>query len=98
MALISAVNGAVRSRCNRRDVWQLKSEPTTEAHYATFPAELAELCILAGSRHGDLILDPFAGSGTVGKVCERLSRRWIGVPLPGEYVAVALAGTPQKGL
>jgi DNA modification methylase len=58
----------VGGRRNRRDVWQLKSEPTTDAHYATFPAELAKLCILAASRLGDLVLDPFLGSGTTGTV------------------------------
>ncbi len=83
---------------NRRDVWQLKSEPTTEAHYATFPAELARLCILAGSRPGDLVLDPFAGVGTVGEVCERLARRWIGVELSTEYGPLARQRTAQMGL
>jgi len=58
----------VGGKRNRRDVWQLPSEPTTDAHYATFPAELAKLCILAGSRLGDLVLDPFLGSGTTGTV------------------------------
>ncbi len=58
----------VGGRRNRRDVWQFPSEPTSEAHYATFPAELAKLCILAGSRPGDLALDPFLGSGTTGTV------------------------------
>jgi DNA modification methylase len=83
---------------NRRDVWQLKSEPTTEAHYATFPAELARLCVLAGSRPGDLVLDPFAGTGTVGEMCSRLSRRWVGVELSPEYVALARRRTAQAGL
>ncbi|MGO9061533.1 MAG: DNA methyltransferase [Candidatus Binataceae bacterium] len=58
----------VGGKRNRRDVWQLPSEPTTDAHYATFPAELAKLCIPAGSRLGDLVLDPFLGSGTTGTV------------------------------
>jgi DNA modification methylase len=87
----------VGGRRNRRDVWHLKSEPTTERHYATFPAELAQLCILAGSRNGDPVLDPFAGSGTVGKVCERLSRRWIGIELSGDYVVLARGRTAQTG-
>ena len=87
----------VGGRRNRRDVWQLKSEPTSEGHYATFPAALAQLCILAGSRFGDLILDPFAGSGTVGEVCSRLSRRWVGVELSAEYVALARQRTAEAG-
>jgi DNA modification methylase len=82
---------------NRRDVWQLKSEPTTEAHYATFPAELVRRCVLAGSRPTDLVLDPFAGAGTIGKVCEELSRRWIGVDLRAEYGGIARRRTAQMG-
>jgi len=83
---------------NRRDVWQLKSEPTTEAHYATLPAKLARLCVLAGARHGDLVLDPFAGAGTIGEVSERLARRWIGIDLLAEYGRLAQRRTAQLGL
>jgi DNA modification methylase len=83
---------------NRRDVWQLKSDQTKAAHYAAFPAELARLCVLAGSRPGDLVLDPFAGSGTVGEVCSRLSRRWFGVELSAEYATLARRRTAQAGL
>lgn len=79
-------------------MWQLPSEPTTEAHYATFPAELAKLCILAGSRTGDLVLDPFLGSGTTGAMAERLGRRWIGIELSAEYAALARRRTAQAGL
>jgi DNA modification methylase len=88
----------VGGKRNRRDVWQLPSEPTSEAHYATFPAELAKLCILAGSRPGDLVLDPFLGSGTVGAVAERLGRRWFGIERSAEYVALARQRTAQVGL
>ena len=79
-------------------MWQLPSEPTTDAHYATFPAELSKLCILAGSRLGDLVLDPFLGSGTTGEVAERLGRRWIGIELSAEYAALARRRTAQAGL
>ncbi len=88
----------VGGKRNRRDVWQLPSEPTTDAHYATFPAELSKLCILAGSRLGDLVLDPFLGSGTTGEVAERLGRRWIGIELSAEYAALARRRTAQAGL
>ncbi len=88
----------VSGKRNRRDVWQFKSEPTTDAHYATFPTELAQICILAGSQPEDLVLDPFAGSGTVGKVCERLARRWIGIELSTEYGPLARQRTAQMGL
>ncbi len=88
----------VGGKRNRRDVWQLPSEPTSDAHYATFPAELAKLCILAGSRLGDLVLDPFLGSGTTGEMAERLGRRWIGIELSAEYAALARRRTAQAGL
>ena len=88
----------VGGKRNRRDVWQLPSEPTAEAHYATFPAELAKLCILAGSRLGDLVFDPFLGSGTTGEAAERLGRRWIGIELSANYVALSRRRTAQSGL
>jgi DNA modification methylase len=88
----------VGGKRNCRDVWHLRSEPTTEAHYATFPAELARRCVLAGSRPADLVLDPFAGAGTIGKVCEELSRRWIGVDLQAEYSRIARRRTAQMRL
>ena len=66
---------------NKRSVWTVSTQPYPEAHYATFPEEIPEICIKAGSKPGDLVLDPFFGSGTVGRVAERLSRRWIGIDL-----------------
>jgi DNA modification methylase len=88
----------VGGKRNRRDVWQLKSEQTAEAHYATLPAKLARLCVLAGSRPADLVLDPFAGAGTVGEVSEGLARRWIGIDLLAEYGRLAQGRTAQLGL
>ena len=88
----------VGGRRNRRDVWQISSELTSAAHYAAFPAELAQLCILAGARPGDLVLDPFAGSGTVGQVAEKTGRRWVGLELSANYVALARQRTAQTGL
>ncbi len=54
---------------NRRPVWDVNTEPCKDAHFATFPPKLIEPCILAGSRPGDYVLDPFFGAGTVGLVC-----------------------------
>ena len=59
---------------------------------------LAERCILAGSAEGDVILDPFFGSGTVGKVAERLGRAWIGCELNPKYVEIGKKKTAQRGL
>lgn len=66
---------------NKRSVWTIATRPYPEAHYATFPEELPEICIRASTRTGDIVLDPFFGSGTVGRVAERLNRRWIGIDL-----------------
>lgn len=66
---------------NKRSVWTISTQAYPEAHYATFPEEIPEICIKAGSRPGDIVLDPFFGSGTVGLVAERLNRRWVGLDL-----------------
>lgn len=154
---------------NKRDVWTVNSEPTPEAHFATFPQKLIEPCILAGTSEkgccaecgaprarvtevqgarneswhdhkndlqrgqrgkscppdyarltkgwlpscecqkkiGDwkiipsvpcVVFDPFLGSGTVGKVCERLGRRWAGLELSEAYIDIAKKRTAQRGL
>ena len=74
---------------NRRSVWSLPTERFDGNHFAVFPTELVELCILASTREGDLVIDPFFGSGTVGVVCQRLGRRFIGIELNPEYVEIA---------
>jgi DNA modification methylase len=151
---------------NKRDVWTVNSEPTPEAHFATFPQRLIEPCILAGTSEKGccaecgaprvrvtesefvklanrrptrkavqpgadmadinshnamgynrvtttgwqpscthdaasipcVVFDPFLGSGTVGKVCERLGRRWAGLELSGDYISIARKRTSQMGL
>ncbi|MDL2315478.1 site-specific DNA-methyltransferase [Desulfovibrio sp. OttesenSCG-928-A18] len=75
---------------NKRTVWTIPTFPCPGAHFATFPPKLAETCILAGSRHGDTVLDPFMGSGTTGMVARQLGRKWLGVELNPEYCALAL--------
>jgi len=71
---------------NRRSVWEIATQPTSYAHFATFPEKLVEPCILAGSRPGDLILDPFAGSGTTGRVAIKHNRQFIGTELNFKYI------------
>jgi DNA modification methylase len=88
----------VAARRNKRSVWTVNSEPTPEAHFATFPQKLIEPCVLAGSRTGDLVLDPFIGSGTVGKVAERFGRRWVGLELSESYIGIAKNRTAQLGM
>lgn len=74
---------------NARSVWEIATRPFAEAHFATFPEELSERCIKAGSRRGDLVLDPFMGAGTVGVSCGNLGREFVGVELNPKYVEMA---------
>ena len=83
---------------NARSVWTIASQPFAGAHFATMPPQLAQRCILAGSRVGDEVLDPFLGSGTVGMVAERNGRRWFGVELNPKYEAIIKQRTAQAGL
>jgi site-specific DNA-methyltransferase (adenine-specific) len=76
-------------RRNRRSVWSVNTQPFADAHFATFPPALIEPCILAGSKAGDYVLDPFFGSGTVGLVCQEHERRFVGIELRPEYIAIA---------
>jgi DNA modification methylase len=69
----------------KRSVWEVQLKPYKGAHFATYPEELIEPCILASSRVDDIILDPFLGSGTTGCVAERLGRNWIGCELNEDY-------------
>jgi DNA modification methylase len=74
---------------NRRTVWTINTKPYKGAHFATFPAELPRICILAGTEPGDVVLDPFAGSGTTCAVAKSLGRRFVGIELNADYVALA---------
>ena len=71
---------------NRRSVWTITTKPYRGAHFATFPPELVEPCILAGSRPGDIVLDPFGGSGTTGMVAAQHGRDAILCELNESYV------------
>ena len=70
---------------NRRSVWTVATRPYKGAHFATFPPALIEPCILAGSRPGDFVLDPFMGSGTTAQVALQRGRRYLGCELNPEY-------------
>jgi DNA modification methylase len=74
---------------NRRSVWTITTKPFRGAHFAVMPEALAEPCVLAGSAPGDLVLDPFTGSGTVAVVALRHDRRFVGVELNPEYLTIA---------
>jgi len=70
---------------NRRSVWTVATRPYKGAHFATFPPALIEPCILAGSRPGDIVLDPFMGSGTTAAVALQHGRQYLGCELNEEY-------------
>jgi site-specific DNA-methyltransferase (cytosine-N4-specific) len=70
---------------NKRSVWTVTTKPFKGAHFATFPTELIEPCILAGAPAGGIVLDPFFGSGTTGQVAQALGRQWIGCELNTAY-------------
>ena len=74
---------------NKRDVWTVTSQPFSGAHFATFPEALIEPCILAGSRKGDIVLDPFNGAATTGVVCMKNDRDYIGIELNPDYVELS---------
>jgi DNA modification methylase len=76
-------------RANRRSVWTVATQPYAGAHFATFPPKLIEPCILAGSREGDMVLDPFSGAGTTGMVALRNGRSFVGCELNPEYADLA---------
>lgn len=70
---------------NRRSVWSVNNTGYSGAHFACYPPDLIRPCILAGSRAGDTVLDPFLGSGTTAMVAESLGRRWLGCELQPDY-------------
>lgn len=74
---------------NWRDVWTIPTQPSKLEHFAAFPEDLARRCIFAGSRHGDTVLDPFAGTGTTGVVALREGRRFVGIELNPAYAEMA---------
>ena len=74
---------------NKRDVWTVAPANYLEAHFATFPTDLIKPCILAGTRPGDVVLDPFGGSGTTGMVALELGRKGVLIELNQDYVKLA---------
>lgn len=78
-----------RNTKNKRSVWTVTTKPFKGAHFATFPQDLIEPCILAGCPQEGIVLDPFFGSGTVGLVANKHNRKWIGIELNAEYIEIA---------
>lgn len=84
-------NAAVRGPAGRnlRTVWDINTQAYRDAHFATFPPALVEPCLSLATKAGDLVLDPFIGSGTTGLVALKLNRRFVGVELNPDYVQIA---------
>lgn len=83
---MKAVGNLVR---NKRSVWSVTTKPFKGAHFATFPQDLIEPCLLAGCPENGIVLDPFFGAGTVGVVAKKHKRNFIGIELNPEYVTMA---------
>ena len=83
---------------NKRSVWTVNTKPYSGAHFAVFPEELIEPCILAGSRVGDVVLDPFMGSGTTAKVAQQLGRKYLGCELNPDYKTLQDKRVAQQSL
>ena len=83
---------------NKRSVWTVTTKPYTGSHFAVFPEKLIEPCIQAGSKVGDIVLDPFFGSGTTGEVAERFGRDYIGIELNEDYKPLQQQRCAQMGL
>jgi DNA modification methylase len=83
---------------NKRSVWTVTTKPFAGAHFATFPPELIEPCVLAGSRPNDIVLDPFMGSGTTAAVADRLNRLYLGCELNQDYEKLQKERLKQRSL
>lgn len=83
------VDGEDGGKRNRRSVWTVATRPFSGAHFAVFPPDLIEPCVLAGSAPGDLVIDPFTGSGTTGVVAGKHGRKFYGCELNPEYAEMA---------
>jgi DNA modification methylase len=75
---------------NKRSVWTIATRPFKDAHFATFPAELARTCIMAGCPINGIVMDPFAGANTAGIEARKLGRNYIGCELNPKYVKIAI--------
>jgi len=85
----SGMDAKIYDTRNKRDVWSVKPATLSGAHFAIFPDDLIAPCIEAGSDTGDVVLDPFSGSGTTGVVARKLGRDYIGVELSAKYAKLS---------
>lgn len=94
-----AVTDESRKYKRKRDVWEVSTNTfRMDEHFAMYPEKLIEPCILAGSKAGDTVLDPFFGSGTTGAVAKRLGREYIGIELNPKYCGKAKKRIEETGM
>ena len=87
-----------KTNARKTDVWSINTSQYKGAHFAVFPTKLPELCIQAGSNFGDIVLDPFMGSGTTAETAVRLGRKWVGIELNEDYIKIIKERTSQTEL
>jgi len=80
-----AAQQKIYETANKRSVWSVATKPYRGAHFATYPTKLIEPCVLAGSKEGDIVFDPFMGSGTTAQVALDNGRKYLGCELNSEY-------------
>ena len=88
----------VNENRNKRSVWTVTTKPYAGAHFAVFPSDLIEPCIMAGAPVGGIVLDPFMGSGTTAQVAQNLGRQYIGCELNPAYMELQNIRTAQQSL
>jgi DNA modification methylase len=93
-----AAQQKIYEKSNKRSVWTVTTKPYEGAHFAVFPSDLIEPCILAGAPVGGIVLDPFMGSGTTAQVAQNLGRQYLGCELNPEYEALQKKRLSQLSL
>tara|TARA_R100001163_G_scaffold64054_2_gene57375 strand:+ start:4691 stop:5563 length:873 start_codon:yes stop_codon:yes gene_type:complete len=88
---------AIREKRNKRSVWTVTTKPFKNAHFATFPMDLIEPCVLAGCPVNGTVLDPFGGSGTTGIVANNHNRKAVLIELNSEYIEIARQRIEEQG-
>jgi len=88
---VTPIDDTLSATRNKRDAWTVSTRPFAGAHFATFPPQLIEPCVLAGSKPGDLVLDPFGGAGTTGLVAAQHGRDYLLIELNPDYADIAEA-------
>ena len=94
---IKVANSTGNQFKRRKSVWNVNTKPNKDAHFAVYPPELIEPCILSSSKENDIILDPFMGSGTTAMVAKSLGRYYIGCELHEEYINLTENRISQQG-